>query len=355
MFASGKKIPHDYFVLFMMEVLRYPLHIVMHTDCPGDLRDKINDEMHKWWFTLLDLYEDKGVDSDTIIQFCNWSLLYSCKAIGIDIPNNIELGTFPINTINVHCTFKNNTYVILVDRGLINIIKQSATIISENILENESKAIGAISALINIYVEKREVVDLLDYMDKDYYQSSSRNLGIALTVHTIYFVLLHEYGHIVNNHLEAVKIARIDGNDYNQEFFYKLGELNIPVLYKRIKDEYEADIWSMYILLRLSELSEEREKQNIEAALSAPVMFLGLIMSIESGDRFKGNPIDTHPPSFDRLSVNDTVCEFLNMNCSSSYRSGIGMTMIRIHNLLYKHANICMVFDSEYYKTIILF
>jgi hypothetical protein len=102
--------------------------------------------------------------------------------------------------------------------------------------------------------------------------------------------------------------------------------------------EYEADIWATYILFRLSELTDASDPLAslwTEAALSAPILFLGVAMLIESSHRLKGTQIDRHPPAYDRMTVSDQVFEIFGKGFTSPYRKFIGSYIMRVHSILY--------------------
>jgi hypothetical protein len=347
-YASTNNTSEEYLRALMYEVLRYPIHIIENNDNNLTLSEKVklNNEIQHWQSTLIRSYLTVGIDTNDIIQFFDWSLRYACKASGINIPQNINVGVLPMATVNAQCLLTNNNeYLIFVDAGCLAMIESISALIFST--SSEVK-VQDVSEIILNYTETGKVADSHDRLKRLKRINLIERTEIIVVVQTMFFVLLHEYGHIINGHLDLQTSSDSESTD----FVYSLGKQSISVIFKDTIKEFEADIWATYSLFSFSKLINSDNEVLTELSLVAPVLFLGIAMLIESAYRLKEVQIDRHPPAFDRIDISDIVFEVLGAGRTGTIRGFVGNYIISVHNALYDSVIIASIMPMEMYESI---
>lgn len=347
-YANIHNTSKEYLRILIYEVLKYPMHIIENGDNLSSLeKDKLNAEIQQWQSTLIRRYLTVGIDTNDIIQFFDWSLRSACKAIGINIPQNIHVGVLPMATVNAQCFLANdNEYLIFVDAGCLSMIESISSLIFN---ASSGVKVQDVSEILKNYTEAGRVEDSHNRLKYLKNINSIERTEIILVVQTMFFVLLHEYGHIINGHLDH---SFQNSSSDDVDFIYSLGKQHIPVIFKDTIKEFEADVWATYSLFSFSKLINSDNAVLMELSLVAPVLFLGIAMLIESAYRLKGVQIDRHPPAFDRIDVSDMVFEVLGAGRTGAIRGFVGDYIVCVHNTLYDSVMISSVMAVEIYESI---
>jgi hypothetical protein len=164
-----------------------------------------------------------------------------CQMADINLPDNLYVGIFPVDSYNAHIVKRGNGFLVLINTGFIELV-ESIVEVSQYQLDTEIKA-KIINKWIIDYLknskiptvhEREEIADKLNVKGK-----SENGLVNYLITAAEEFVLLHEYGHYALNHLA-------EKNFQNDRVYYS---------HKR---EYEADLWALNIqIIKSNRLADE--------------------------------------------------------------------------------------------------
>lgn len=196
-------------------------------------------------------------------------------------------GVFPTYSFNAHCTIKDEEKLILLNTGTFEMIEH----VIDSFFSNLSKKhkVERICGAIVDYCDNKK------YPDIQYEKGLVDKLELGLIPYVVswaeYFVLAHEYGHIVNEHLDAGKTVSVFvlSTDKEAEFFEK-----------DHRQEFQADLWASFMLLKMAESRREDDTWKM-LACTGPIVFLGIAMLIERYFLSKGYMLDSHPPTEERI------------------------------------------------------
>lgn len=333
-YCHHSKVSPEYIKLIILKLGIYPMLVSEKSEC-SERKKQITNEYKSWCSYLAKSYKESGINCNDLIRFVDWSLHYACEAAGLKLPNNTQIGTciYPFPSINVQCQIiDNNNFLILVPPGCIAILEKfSRLMFSDNLVDNITDELFDI---VKDYTENNVNTDF-NKTNFDAKRPDIEELKTLLFIHSLFFVLLHEYAHIVNNHVSLNKAVVADSNDVNSDedediIFYTLNnEQSFTVLFKNTFQEYEADSWSVFCLSRILNLWDSSPESLLSKkfSMASPVLFLGIAQAIEESDLISGerNNLDAHPPAFDRLTITDMVFSILGDEWTNEERKFIGM------------------------------
>jgi hypothetical protein len=279
-------------------------------------------------------------------------------------------GVFPTSSFNAQAVAREGGYLVLLDNGCFEMLEASVAILVSRWSEKEKAA--ALSSVVKGYALQRKLPDIESLHPPDFGFERLRT-SYALTTSAEEFVIAHEFGHIINRHLETGKTFQLRAN-----------EQTVDVPAAQYAQEFEADVWATFSLdKRLRTLrqpksrsnsldafalaegmllnplmllgsllahSEDREDQSVfsvrrrdlqdifehyesahdvELAILAagPLITLGTGLLVEEILRREGLYRDTHPPASERLYVVNCFHEILGL---SRYDSSIGRAFLKL-------------------------
>lgn len=317
-------------------VLLYP-RIAIHRVESSEKKRQIEYEYKSWISYLEDSYFGSGISCNCLIRFVDWSLHYACELIGLKLPTNVQVGVSPIQTMNIHGgPIDENTYCIFIDPSCIGILEDYTRKIFSNktVGENAAELSEKIKNCLDNSLEYGFEAVVFDGENPQF-----EGIKAFFFVHTLYFALLHEYAHILNNHVSLNKALIVDENkDTEKEpfFFYNLTEVKgFSVLFKNTFQEFEADAWATYYLTKIIHVWDcDEERLRAKISMSAPILFLGVLQAFETAHVVSGQQIiDRHPAAFDRLTIPDLVLDTLNEGFTDEVRKLVGS---QINSVVYK-------------------
>jgi|688.fasta_scaffold176338_2 hypothetical protein len=337
-YAQYDRYSPNYLEKLSTSVLLYPC-ILMNSTKDLEKKRQIKYECNIWVSHLKDNYLQSGINCNSLIRFVDWSLHYACELVGLNLPSNVQVGTLPIATMNIHCApIEANTYCILIDPSCMAILESYSRQIFSDKLYTE---IGSeLSNKIKSYF-----TDSIGYsFDEVIFDATNPKLEeykAFLFIHTLYFALLHEYAHILNNHVSLNNALMVDqyekiNTEKEKYFFYYLtGIESFNIFFKNTFQEFEADAWASYYLTKIVHIWSNNEEILLsKISMGAPILFLGILQAFETSYIASGHPImDRHPAAFDRLTIPDLVLDTLNEGFTDEIRKFIGS---HVNSVIYR-------------------
>ena len=329
-FAQYERYSPQYLEILLTNVLLYPL-VLMNSTKDLEKKEQIKFECSTWVSHLKDNYLKSGIKCNSIIRFVDWSLHYACELVGLVLPSNVQVGSLPLATMNIHCApIGANAYCIFIDPSCIAILESYSRQIFSDKLNTE------ISIELTNKIKSYLIGTIgfsFDEVVFDAKNSQFEELKASLFIHTLYFALLHEYAHISNTHVSLNNVLVVNQKEkINAEreryFMYYLTEIeSFTFFFKDTFQEFEADTWATYYLAKIINTwrhSEEILRSKI--SLCAPILFLGILQAFETSNIASGQiiNIDRHPAALDRLIVVDLVLDSLNEGLTDEARKFIG-------------------------------
>lgn len=348
-YSQYENMPFEYFNMLIEEIISYPKIASLKYNSDTKV-NQIKDESKNWYSYLIKCYQEKGINCNDFIRFINWSLCHACDAVGLHLPDNIQVGILPLNAICASCwSISQNQSLITIDPCCISILE----IFSRQIFSDKEylKTINELVKCIREYTED-ESAPQFQKIVFSYEYIAIEKIKISLFVHSLFFALLHEYAHLCNNHnLKIGKEHFKDANNSQRDFIiYNLtGVNNLSYLYKKVFPEYEADIWAIYFLLKIIRLRDfDRKSLPLRFALASPILFLGVAQAIEDSYIQQQKPhTKEHPPAFDRVVTSDMAFEILGEGWTSEEREFVGKFVISIVNRLSNSLGGAVINDVE--------
>lgn len=337
-YAQYDRYSPKYLEKLSTSVLLYPC-ILMNSTKDLEKKKRIKYESNSWISHLKDNYLQSGINCNSLIKFVDWSLHYACELVGLMLPSNVQVGALPIQTMNIHCApIEANTYCIFIDPSCIAILESYSRQIFSDKLNTE---IGAeLSNKIKSYLTD-SIGYSFDEVIFDTKNSQFEEFKAFLFIHTLYFALLHEYAHILNNHVSlnnALMVSQSEKVNTEKEkyfFYYLTGIESFTVFFKNAFQEFEADAWATYYLANIvNTWSHSEEILRSKISMSAPILFLGILQAFETSHIASGQRIiDRHPAALDRLIVADLVLDTLNEGFTDEIRTFIGS---HVNSVIYR-------------------
>ena len=221
-------------------------------------------------------------NTNDLLAVMNAALVDRFAKAGLQLTQPVFAGVFPTNTFNAHAVMRPNTYLILVDTGMVEILGAMTTILASLDLGTARTEAKRAAVLLRQYCDDRQL--------PTYAQLNATPLGgdrLMLMTHAASaaeeFVLAHEYAHIIRG-------------DVGHLFFSDPG--NRPKRDSLSDSETEADLWAADAVMRVASSDEERIIR-----CTGPLVFLATAGLIEAYmEQKKGQPrFDTHPPASNRI------------------------------------------------------
>jgi hypothetical protein len=337
-FAQYERYSPECLERLLINVLLCPL-ISMNTTNDLEKKRQIEYECSTWVSHLKDNYFRLGISYNSLIRFVDWSLHYACELVGLELPNNVQIGTLHLGAMNILCApMVANTHCILIDPSCIAFLgTYSRQIFSDRLFSD----IGSdLANRIKSYLTDRDCY-ISDEIIFDTKNPQSEELKASLFIHALYFALLHEYAHISNNHASlnnALAVNQKEEVNIGREryFVYSLTDIkNFTYFLNDTFQEFEADTWATYYLTKVINTSSHSEEiLRSRTSLSAPILFLGILQAFETSYIASGELIiDRHPAALDRLFVVDLVLDSLNEEFTDEARKFIGH---HINSVIYR-------------------
>jgi len=336
-YAATSTMSKDYLELFIRQVLVYPL-VIAHK-FKIESKALIEEESRVWVAYLFKRYASTGISYNDIIRFVDWALRCFCKNLGFALPFNTQVGTIPFQTINAQChPLDSGEFCILIDPSCITAIESfSNAIFSSRIgncttaseLSTETIKVGEkLSEIVNRYT-RSELAPSIEFRGNIDQNHAFGECAVALTIHSLFFVLLHEYGHVANKHMAMLdnELSTLKSPAESDFIFYRIAEGNdINVLFKNTTQEYEADSWAVFYMHKIITSLDPNKNQNTsKIALCSPILFLGLIQIVEESYLLqKKISFDAHPPASERLTTTDMVLAILGEGWTNNEREFVG-------------------------------
>ena len=328
-FAQYERYSPQYLEILLTNVLLCPL-VLMNSTKDLEKKEQIKFECSTWVSHLKDNYLRSGIKCNSIIRFVDWSLHYACELVGLVLPSNVQVGSLPLATMNIHCApIGANAYCIFIDPSCIAILESYSRQIFSDKLNTE------ISIELTNKIKSYLIGTIgfsFDEVVFDAKNSQFEELKASLFIHTLYFALLHEYAHISNNHVSLNNVLVVNQKEkINAEreryFMYYLTEIeSFTFFFKDTFQEFEADTWATYYLTKIiNTWRHSKEILRSKISQSAPILFLGILQAFETSNIASGQIIiDRHPAALDRLIVVDLVLDSLNEGLTDEARKFIG-------------------------------
>lgn len=336
-YASASTMSKDYLELFTRQVLIYPL-VIAHK-FKIESKALIEEESRSWVAYLFQRYASTGISYNDIIRFVDWALRCFCKNLGFSLPLNTQVGTIPFQTINAQChPLNNGDFCILIDPSCITAVESFSNIIfssdsekcaTASELHTETIKVGEkLSEIVNRYT-RSELSPSVEFRGNIEQNHAFGECAVGLTIHSLFFVLLHEYGHVANKHMTKLddKLPALKSPTESDFIFYRISEeTGVSILFKNTTQEYEADSWAVFYMHKIITSLDPNKKQNAsKIALCSPILFLGLIQIVEESYLLqKKMSFDAHPPASERLTTTDMVLAILGEGWTNKERSFVG-------------------------------
>jgi hypothetical protein len=240
-------------------------------------------------------------NTNLIIAELTNKLLEEFKAIGVTVPS-FYAGVFPTDSINAQCKNYNSESLVLIDTGCMEM--SEAIVIAFFSKASLHERLKAIELAVESYVES----GIRPSPYKVPTQGVNWGSGVVPVITNSYqnFVITHEIGHLVLNHVKSNKVTE----DVLRDGKY------IDVMSKDEFQEFQADMWAIKTLIECA----KQKSDNIEIgiALAGPFMFLCNAMFIEAIYNRKGITLkQDHPKASDRLYMLQLAYELFGVHKSS--------------------------------------
>jgi hypothetical protein len=328
-FAQYEQYSPQYLEILLTNVLLCPL-VLMNSTKDLEKKKQIKYECSAWASHLKDNFLGSGINCNSLIRFVDWSLHYACELVGLVLPSNVQVGSLPLATMNIHCApIETNTYCIFIDPSCIAIAESySRQIFSDKLCTEIS---SELTNKIKSYLTDG-IGFSFDEVVFDAKNLQFEELKASLFIHTLYFALLHEYAHILNNHVSLNNVLVVNHKErVNAEresrFMYSLTDIeSFTFFFKDTFQEFEADTWATYYLTKIiNTWTHSEEILRSKISLSAPILFLGILQAFETSHIASGQIIiDRHPAALDRIVVVDLVLDSLNEGLTDEARKFVG-------------------------------
>ncbi len=236
-------------------------------------------------------------NTNYILEFLNEKFCEFIFSLKSDKYYKTYAGVFPTHCFNAHCTTKDTKHLILIDTGCFEILQYVIYVFQSKI--NESIKIEKIIKTIENYCLEKKYPS--NEYDKELDSKDETRIDSFLLNWSEYFVLGHEYGHIFNNHLDSQE----------DSLYVFSNDKSVNIHQKSHQQEFEADIWSYYILSRMAKSRKTDTWIWKMLACSGPIIFLGIALLIEKYKISKGVRLDSHPPTEERIYMIQWLQEIL--------------------------------------------
>lgn len=228
---------------------------------------------------LEQIAEAQRRNTNDLLAVMNAALVKRFARAGLELKQPVYAGVFPMNTFNAHAVMRPNTYLILVDTGMFEILGAMTAILASLDIGTARTQAKLAATLIRQYCDER-ILPTYAQLKSITLDGDRQMLGVHAASAAEEFVLSHEYAHIVRG-----DAGHLFGS-------------NPTKAVDESEAETEADLWAADAVLRVAESDEERIIRG-----TGPLVFLATTGLIEAyWEQKKGRPrADTHPPAGNRI------------------------------------------------------
>ncbi len=201
-------------------------------------------------------------------------------------------GVFPMTSFNAQCVARSGGFLILLETGCMEVLEAFVGQLA-NTKKPHVRKVEFLCRVVSAYCDRDEI--------PQHEKEPGENiwLGGHFLNATEEFMIAHEYGHIVNQHVAT------DGAVRN---IVSTRVADLTVLERNHAQEFEADLWAAHVFLR-----HAQKLRNEEAAIvcAGPVFFLAVSLLIDAYRDERQQVSSTHPPAPDRIHVVQCLQELL--------------------------------------------
>ncbi|HSY47371.1 MAG TPA: hypothetical protein VLC46_01030 [Thermoanaerobaculia bacterium] len=219
-------------------------------------------------------------NTNDLLAVMNAALVKRFARAGFQLKQPVYAGVFPMNTFNAHSVMRPNTYLILVDTGLFEMLGAMTAILASLDVGTARTQAKLAATLIRQYCDER-LLPTYAQLKAIALDGDRQMLGIHAASAAEEFVLAHEYAHILRG-----------------DTGHLLGSNGPMKAVDKNEGEVEADLWAADAVLRVAESEEEQIIRG-----TGPLVFLATSGLMEAyWEQKKEKPrSDTHPPAGNRI------------------------------------------------------
>jgi len=269
-------------------VRKYSHGMLLHAYLNRDKLDDFERDLITRWIEQI----PKKKNSNSLVSYLLGEIRDEFKLIDVEVSKNCFAGVFPTNSFNAQCLLKNGGYLILIDTGFIEIVEAVVTAFF-----SDNDTVEKENFIFKTIMEYCENYTIPNVKSGDFpgYESLRYRQEIIATKLANSFILTHELGHIFNGHC--------DNNSNSMFFDVPLVENSsrLQLIKKSFVQEFEADAWAAYNLIKRSELLGKGQRIYIELTCLGQVVCLGLAALLEGYYKKKGMYVDSHPSTKERI------------------------------------------------------
>lgn len=246
--------------------------------------------------------------------------------LGVSISDKVYAGVFPTYSFNAQARKEDDGYLVLLDTGCFETIETAVTVLLGPWTDNQKTKMlaGAIQNycrhgkltrsedLEQIRTRKQNGIEIARDLE------TAEQITPLLTNACERFVIAHEYGHIINEHLEGALHRTLREDD------------ELLVIVKDPEQEFEADLWALHMLIRQTDMHDARMRL---ITYTGAVTSLGLGLLVEDFQKTerKGSaPNDSHPPALERMRLLQAYYERLSWDLDFKGSGRIDSSLLRM-------------------------
>jgi hypothetical protein len=234
----------------------------------------------------------------------------------IRLPSTAFPGVFPTNTFNAQSVQRANGFLVLLDTGCFELIEAAVGVLLSK--WEQEKKVEVLSSFIQTYCEHQTLPELHLLKPPGLggpgeADASMLGLMYPLVTSTEEFVIAHEYGHVVNGHLDSANHRNLNVSlptktgKTQQETPHET-EPVVELINKSFEQEFEADLWATDSLLSRGR-AKAADEYFMAIICGGPIICLGIALLIEEWIKRHQTPSDTHPPASDRIYMIQSLYE----------------------------------------------
>lgn len=208
---------------------------------------------------------------------------HDIKRLGLKLNHAVLVADFPTSSVNAQVCLVDGGALVLVNRGLMTFLYHATKVISLSIAFADFYGDGKMkygSQKGNFSLSKEQIVGhwvdlIVNYLlcrkpvlvDKLILSTAKASALMELVTFSEYFVIAHEYGHIILGHLRSERIIRRRCLGGSLEFVAKDWEM-----------EFEADRFALRLLYEsVPRVIDHTDKSFLlQSVLGAPLLFFAL-------------------------------------------------------------------------------